>query len=312
MERTAWDPEGVDIVLDETGSLSPDEPITGLDLRSLYKKLVGARALDLRLSRLGLPLWASAAGEEAALVAAGTCLQKGDWLYPSPRDSAAVFARGVSASTLAEHILGLDSRPQLPGDLAVRGSEVACAYESLGLSLVVATGHARALQLSGTDRIVLTSFGEGTTSTGAFHEAMCLAASQGLPIVFVCKSQMWPDGAPAEAGTFGDAVSERASAYGLLTRRTDGADPISTYRAMARACEHTRGGDGPALVEVVVTQLAHDPPAHRDPVERLRRHLDATGVWTKTFQDVIEAEIRGQLDKVTQRWNQQATGELDA
>jgi pyruvate dehydrogenase E1 component alpha subunit len=304
MERTAWDPEGVDILLDETGSLQPSEASGDVDLRALYKALVGARAIDLRLGRLGLPLWASSAGEEAALVPAGMCLRKGDWLYPSARDAAAVFARGVEASAVAEHILGLDSRPVLPGDLSVKGSEVGSACESLGLALVIASGHARAMSLTGDGNIVLASFGEGTTSTGAFHESMCLAASQNLPMVFVCKSQMWPEGAPAEAGTFGDSVAERANAYGLWTRRSDGADPLSSYLAIERACEHARSGKGPALVDIVCTQLAHDPPGHRDPVERLRRHLDSTGVWTKTFQDVIEAEVRGQLDKVCARWEE--------
>jgi TPP-dependent pyruvate/acetoin dehydrogenase alpha subunit len=33
-------------------------------------------------------------------------------------------------------------------------------------------------------------------------------------------------------------------------------------------------------------------PAHRDPLERLRRHLDREKQWTPTFQDVIEAEVR--------------------
>ena len=38
-------------------------------------------------------------------------------------------------------------------------------------------------------------------------------------------------------------------------------------------------------------------PAERDPVERLRRHLDQTGQWTQTFQDVIEAEFGNGFDK---------------
>ena len=102
--------------------------------------------------------------------------------------------------------------------------------------------------------------------------------------------------------TTGETVAERAKSHGLWSRRVDGADPVGSYRAIARACELARKGDGPALVEAVVAQLAHDPPAHRDPVERLRRRLDTDGVWTRTFQDVIEAEVRGQLDSAVQQW----------
>ena len=51
------------------------------------------------------------------------------------------------------------------------------------------------------------------------------------------------------------------------------------------------------MTDVVVTQQVHDPPAHRDPIERLRRFLDSRGEWSVTFQDVCEAEIRAQLDQ---------------
>jgi pyruvate dehydrogenase E1 component alpha subunit len=46
--------------------------------------------------------------------------------------------------------------------------------------------------------------------------------------------------------------------------------------------------------------MHRNPPAERDPIERLRRHLDAAGQWSQTFQDVIEAEIRGAVEQTVQ------------
>ena len=57
----------------------------------------------------------------------------------------------------------------------------------------------------------------------------------------------------------------------------------------------------PGVIDVVVTHQVHDPPAHRDPVERLRLFLDGRGEWSTTFQDVIEAEVRSQLDEAFAR-----------
>ena len=309
MERTPWDPEGVETLLDAEGALVRPDAASGLDLRALYKKMVGARSLDLRLSQLGLPMWASAAGEEAALVPLGLALDAEDWLYPSARDAAALFGRGIAAGQVARRALGLDGRPKIPGDLSFPEHNIAPLPESLGLHLLVASGHARAQKLSGSGAITAASFGEGTSTTGAFHEALCMAAHGELPLVFVCKSQEWPDGAPDEAGSLGDPVADRARAYGLWTRRVDGADPLSCQLAMDTAIERARAGDGPSLVEVVVTQLAHDPPAHRDPIERLRRRIDADGQWTQTFQDVIEAEVRGQLDEVVNEYEARLHGQ---
>lgn len=308
MEATPWDPEGVEILLDAQGRLTAPDAATGVDLRNLYKKLVAARSLDLRLSRVGLPMWASAAGEEAPLVSLGSALREGDWLYPSVRDAAAALGRGVSPQRIAERVLGLDEGPHLPGDFGAADAQIAPVPESLGLHLLLATGHARAQRLARSGAITAASFGEGTTTTGAFHEAMCLAGHGELPVVFVCKSQMWPEGAPAEAGTLGDPVADRARAYGWWSRRVDGADPVGCARAINQAIARTRTGDGPSLVEVVVTQLTHDVPGHRDPIERLRRKLDDDGVWTQTFQDVIEAEARGQLDQAVARWERQGAG----
>ena len=132
--------------------------------------------------------------------------------------------------------------------------------------------------------------------------------------MLVCKSQLWPEGAPAEAGLLGDSVAERVKACGLWSRRVDGADVVGVYAALDQAFRRARDGRGPGLVEVVATRLqageqSTDVPAHRDPIERLRRHLDREKQWTPTFQDVIEAEVRGQLERAFSHVQRQATRE---
>jgi TPP-dependent pyruvate/acetoin dehydrogenase alpha subunit len=142
-------------------------------------------------------------------------------------------------------------------------------------------------------------FGEGLTTTGMFHESVALAVTCDLPLVFICKSALWAEGAPVEAGLLGDSVTERVKACGMWSRRVDGADVVAVYAAIDQAFKRARDGRGPGLVEAVVTRMeqAAEVPAHRDPIERLRRHLDREKSWTPTFQDVIEAEVRGQLER---------------
>ena len=72
---------------------------------------------------------------------------------------------------------------------------------------------------------------------------------------------------------------------------------IARIGRLGSALHRAHDGSGPALVEVVVTPMQQDPPAERDPVERMRRLLDRRGEWTQPFQDVIEGELHGQLDK---------------
>jgi pyruvate dehydrogenase E1 component alpha subunit len=288
-------------VLDPDGRITDSEAVSGIDLKDLYKQMVAARALDVRLSRSGLPAWASAAGEESVAAAIASRLDPHDWVFPGHRDAAISFLRGLPAEELARQITGntgAETGGRGPrGQLSSTEARVAPATESLGQHLALAAGHAHGQRLAGHGQITVAVVGEGSTTTGAFHEAVALAVAGDLPLVLICKSQVWPEGAPAEAGLLGDNVSDRVRPLGLWSRRTDGADAPAVTRTIGLAVERARENRGPSLVEVVVTQLHHDPPAHRDPVERLRRHLDTAGEWTQTFQDVVEAEARGRLDK---------------
>ena len=298
METTPWDPEGAATVLDAHGRLSDGSASPAVDVRAFYKALVGARIVEEKLAGLGLPMWASGRGEEAPLVAAAMIAGPHDWIYPGARDTAVAVARGIEWPELAAQVLGrTHGSSALPGRVTSPELHIAPATEALGMHLAIASGQAHAQKLDARGHATLVLFGEGLTTTGVFHETVALAVSCDLPLVLVCRSQLWPDGAPAEAGQLGDSVSDRARTSGLWARRVDGADPLATYSTIAAAMDRARAGRGPAFVETVVTQLVHGPPPHRDPVERLRRHLEAAGSWTSTFQDVIEAETRALFDR---------------
>ena len=310
MEPSPWDPEGVEQSLDAEGQLLDRRAAHGLDLRALYKRLVAARLLDLRLSRLGLPMWVSSAGEEAATVLSALLAGPEDWLYPSVRDLALAPIRGMDVDEFAQQVLGAAYNGR-PGAIAAADLGIGHAPETLGLHLPLAAGQAHAQRLAGPGRMTAALFGEGLTTTAMFHETVALAFTCDLPLVLVCKSQLWPEGAPAEAGLLGDSVAERVKACGLWSRRVDGADVVGVYAALDQAFRRARDGRGPGLVEVVATRLqtgeqSTDVPAHRDPLERLRRHLDREKQWTPTFQDVIEAEVRGVLERAFSHVQKQA------
>lgn len=293
MESTPWDPEGAAALLDAEGRLTGGATLGGLDAKAYYKQLVAARSLDLRLSRLGLPMWAPSAGEEAPLVAVARVAGEEEWILPGGRDVALALARGMSPLELAYRVTGREGRG-LPGRVSSPGLRIAASTDALAMHLALAAGMAHG-QPKG--RAVFALCGEGASTTAAFAETLALAATCDLPLVLVVRSQLWPNGAPAEAGVLGDSVADRARACGLWTRRVDGADPIAVHNTIESAAHRARQGRGAGLVDVVVTPLLHDPPAHRDPVERLRRFLDGRGEWSSTFEDVIEAEIRSQLDQ---------------
>ena len=296
MESTPWDPEGAAALLDAEGRLADGATLGGLDARGLYKQLVAARSLDLRLTRQGLPMWASAAGEEAPLVATARVATSEEWIYPGARDVAVALTRGMPLDELVRRVTGVEGAGP-PGRVSSAFLRIAAGTEALAMHLALAAGHAQGERQAGQERAVFALCGEGSSTTAPFSETLALAAANDLPLVLVVRSQLWPNGAPAEAGALGDSVADRARAFGLWGRRVDGADPVAVVNTIASAAHRARQGRGAGVVDVVVTPQVHEPPAHRDPVERLRRFLDSRGEWSTTFQDVAEAEIRKGLDQ---------------
>ena len=108
MEPTPWDPEGVTVVLDPDGQLVGGSAPANLDTKRFYKLLVAARCLDLKLSRLGLPMWASAAGEEAALIGAALVAREADWIFPGFRDEGVALGRGIALETIIAGLFDAD------------------------------------------------------------------------------------------------------------------------------------------------------------------------------------------------------------
>ncbi len=301
MERTPWDPEGVEVRLNEAGQLADPNAAERLDLRALFEQLLTARVIDTHLTHLGLPMWAPAAGGEAPLVALGALLHEEDWVFSGGRDIPLALSRGVALTEVLRQVLGLGgARVRVPAGAGAVGSSehnLVPPTESMGLQVGMATGFAHAQKLGRVPGVTVATFGEGLTTVGAIAEALAIAAAQSLPIVFLCKSQLWPDAPPAEAGIFGDSVHARCSSMGMWARRVDGADLVAVHDALDTACARARDGLGPCMVECVVTPLHRTPPPHRDPVERLRRFLEAAGTWTQTSHDIVEAKAKSKFQK---------------
>lgn len=295
-QLSPWDPEDVTVFLTAEGQLSNEDAAEGIDLRALYKRMLAARCLDLRLGKAQLPMWVSSAGEEAPIIASALLTSDDDWIYPGLRDLAVAPMRGMDLDEFVLQMLADRSKVFAP-ELGI-----APISASLGMHLALAAGRAHGQKIlhlqNASPAITLALFGEGVTTVGLFHETVALAVTCDLPLVLICKSQLWPNGAPLEAGLFGEPVAERARVCGLWTRKRDGADILGVYRALEQAITRAREGLGPSLIEVVVTPLNYvDAPSERDPIERLRRCLEQRNEWSPDFQQAIETEIYGQLDR---------------
>lgn len=316
-------------VIDDDGLvLSPErEPaIEAADLRKLLETMWLARLLDerlLRLQRQGRIGFALAStGEEAVVVGAAGALRPGDWIHSSYREIGAALLRGFPLRALLCQMFGnaedaLKGR-QMPVHHSLRHLNFVSVSSPVGTQIPHAVGAALAARLCGHDDIALTFFGDGATSTGAFHVAMNFAAVRKAACVFVCRNNGWAISVPRSLQTAAPTLAQKAVAYGVPGVLVDGNDILAVVSVVAEAATRARRGDGPTLIEArSYRRGAHsssdDPSVYRDPdepgqweahdpIRRFSRYLERKALWREDdvarLRDDFDARFRETLREV--------------
>ena len=319
-------------VLDEEGGVvHPEwEPrIADADLRRIYQTMLTARLLDermLRLQRQGrIGFSVTATGEEAAVVGPAHALRPTDWIYSSYREIAAALYRGYPLRTYLCQMFGNAEDPvkgrQMPVHHSIRNLNFVSVSSPVGTQIPQAVGIAMAARLRGKDDVALTYFGDGATSTGAFHVACNLAAVRKAPCILLCRNNGWAISVPRELQTASATFAQKAIAYGMHGVLVDGNDVLALINATAQAAERARAGEGPTLIEArTYRRGAHsssdDPTVYRDaeeprewelrdPIVRFRRYLEQRQLWNadeesqlrRRFDEEFTATLR-EIDRV--------------
>lgn len=298
-------------LINPDGTVRDRLPVTLDETKSLYADMVEARVYDeksMAMQRQGrLATYAPFRGQEAAQIGAAAGILPGDWVAGTYRDAALNWKAGYPWRLLILGRTGDERGGEVPLESNVLPPSI-----TVGGHMIHAVGLAWAEKLKGTRRIALTSFGDGATSEGDFHEAMNFAAVYETPTIFFCQNNGWAISYPTDEQTRTESIAEKADAYGMPGVRVDGNDVVAVLVAVREAAERARSGKGPSLVEAVTYRLgphttADDPGRYRDdaevelwesrdPLERVRRLLERSGAWDANWQHSLEAEASNQIE----------------
>ncbi|MEZ5098925.1 MAG: dehydrogenase E1 component subunit alpha/beta [Thermoleophilia bacterium] len=113
-----------------------------------------------------------------------------------------------------------------------------------------AGGAALSARLRGTDQVAVAFFGDGGAGQGSVHEAMNLAATWKLPVVFVCENNQFALSVGWKETRAVPDLAVRAAGYGMPGEVVDGNDVLAVEEAAARAIELARTGGGPTFLEL--------------------------------------------------------------
>jgi 2-oxoisovalerate dehydrogenase E1 component alpha subunit len=285
---------------------------TAVDARAIYRDMVMSRRVDteaIALQRQGeLGLWPSMLGQEAAQVGAGHALRPRDVVFPTYREHAVAWCRGVDPVNL----LGL-FRGTTMGGWDPTANNFNLYTLVIGAQTLHAVGYAMGIVRDGDvgtgdperDRAVLVFLGDGSLSEGETNEAFVWAAAQSLPVVFFCQNNQWAISAPYSVQSR-IPVADRAQGFGFPGVRVDGNDAVACLAATEAALESARQGNGPTLIEAFTYRrnphtTSDDDGRYRseaenehwealDPIDRLRRHLEETGQLDAELVASIDAQ----------------------
>jgi pyruvate dehydrogenase E1 component alpha subunit len=188
-------------------------------------------------------------------------------------------------------------------------------------------GAGMAANIKGDKIGIVCTFSDGSTSEGAFHEAMNFAGVFKTPNVFVCYNNQYAISFPREKQTASKTIAQKAVAYGFHGVLVDGNDVFSVYTAVNEALENARKGKGPTLIEAFTYRMgAHttsdDSLKYRsadeikawekkDPIERLSKYLQNKGIWSAAIEKDVQMEVSAFIDKAVQEAENTPAPSLD-
>ncbi|MDR4532129.1 pyruvate dehydrogenase (acetyl-transferring) E1 component subunit alpha [Glutamicibacter sp. PS] len=290
-------------------------------LLEAYEALVVGRRVNDQNSALvrqgRMAVYPSSHGQEACQVAAALCLEDGDWLFPTYRDTVAVLTKGVApmevmTSFRGEWHCGYDPKAYN------------CAPMSTPLTtqLLHAVGVAHAAKLRGEQTVVVAMCGDGATSEGDFHEALNFAAVFKLPVIFFVQNNKYAISVPLAHQSAAPSLAHKAVGYGMAGERVDGNDLMALMAVMGRAVRLAREGSGPLLIEAHTYRMqahtnADDDKRYRedsevaewvgkDPVIRMRAYLDDAGLLDEKVQGKITAHAEAVASTLRDGMNEEA------
>ena len=269
---------------------SPAPAVSDEEALDLFYWMTLTRATEeraLNLYRQGkLPgSYYTGRGQEAISVGMAVPLRRGpegDWLSPWIRDLGSYLVHGVPVWRMFAQFMGKagSTTRGKDGNLHIGGKQwnIPCQVSHMADMIPLTVGAALAYKQRGEDRVAVTSFGDGATSRGDFHEGLNIAAVLEVPAVFVAENNRWAYTTPISKQTKVTDLYKKALGYGIPAVEVDGNDVLAVYAAMTEAVEQARAGRGPRFLECKTYRMAghaaHDKYESYMPMELLAEWSD--------------------------------------
>ena len=258
-------------------------------------------------------------GQEAVSTGLIAAREPRDRVITAYRDHGVALNCGISANQVMAELLG-----KATGMSKGKGGSMHMAsveknmwggHAIVGGHLPVAAGLALGDQYAKNDNITICMFGDGATNIGYFHEALNLAKTWGLRVLWVCENNQYGMGTAVDRASAVSDIRQKAEGYGMKNSEVNGMDVLQVYEAAKVAVDFVRREGQPYFLEVDTYRFrGHsmgDPERYRkaeevkqwqenDPIGIFNKHLLDKKIATRKMLDEIEARVEDEVAKAVE------------
>ena len=248
-------------------------------------------------------------GQEAVSTGLIAAREPRDRVITAYRDHGVALNCGISTNAMMAELLGKST-----GTSKGKGGSMHMADTSknfwgghaiVGGHLPIAAGFAIGDQYAENDNVTICMFGDGATNIGYFHEALNIAKTWGLRVLWVCENNQYGMGTSVERASAVSEMIQKAEGYGMKNSQVDGMDVMKVYEASKEAIEYVRKNSEPYFLEIDTYRFrGHsmgDPERYRKAEEVKKwQENDPIGIFNKYLLDKKIA-TRKQLDEIEAR-----------
>ena len=250
-------------------------------------------------------------GQEACSSGAASALTKGDKYITAYRDHGIPLALGTSPNAIMAELYGkkTGTTKGKGGSMHIFDKEVGFVggHGIVGAQIPLGAGIAFAEKYNKTGKVCICYFGDGAIRQGAFHEALNMAMTWKLPVIFVVENNGYAMGTSVARSSNVTELYTLGEAYDIPSEPVDGMSVEAIHEAVSRAAERARKGDGPTFLEFRTYRYRghsmSDPQKyrskeeveeykHRDPIEQIRAVILENKMATEEELEGIDKKIK--------------------